>query len=55
MTATPDYASKLLLAWQGKLDFFELLNFTSGLEAKGLHPLAAVAYQTWLKLSLIHI
>ena len=49
MTATPDYASKLLLAWQGKLDFFELLNFTSGLEAKGMPPLAAVAYQTCLK------
>ncbi len=48
-SAEPDFATNVLLAWQGQLDFFALLNYTSQLEGKGQHALAAVLYQTWLK------
>lgn len=43
------YASKVSLAWRGELDFFQLFEYAGQLEAKGLHSLAAVLYQTWLK------
>jgi predicted O-linked N-acetylglucosamine transferase (SPINDLY family) len=47
--AEPDFASQVQLAWRGELDFFKLLDYSSQLEGKGLHALAAVLYQTWLK------
>ncbi len=45
----PEFASNVVLVWQGKLDFYEMCAYTSQLEAKELHALAAVLYQTWLK------
>ena len=44
-----NFATNILLAWQGKLDFSQLVDCASQLEAKKLGPLAAVLYQTWLK------
>jgi predicted O-linked N-acetylglucosamine transferase (SPINDLY family) len=43
------FATNILLAWQGKLDFPQLINCTAQLEANQLGPLAVVLYQTWLK------
>ncbi len=43
------FATDILLAWQGNLDFLQLINSASQLEAKKLGPLAAVLYQTWVK------
>lgn len=45
----PDYASMILLAWRGEMDFFKLFESCGQLEALGQHSLAAVLYQTWLK------
>lgn len=45
----PEFASTVALVWQGKLDFFRLCTYTNELEAKELHSLAAVLYQTWLR------
>ncbi len=45
----PDFASMILLAWRGEMDFFKLFEGCGQLEAGGQHPLAAVLYQTWLK------
>ena len=44
-----NFASEVLRAWQGELDFSQLIECTSRLEAKKLGSLAAVLYQTWLK------
>ena len=44
-----DYASKVSLAWQGELTFFQLFDYAGQLEGKGLHALAAVLYATWLR------
>ena len=49
MIIEQDFASKLLLAWQGQLDFPQLIDCASKLEEKKLGPLTAVLYQTWLK------
>lgn len=49
MIADESFATNILLAWQGKLDFYQLIDCASKLEAKKLAPLAAVLYQTWLK------
>ena len=49
MTIEENFASVVLRAWQGHLDFSELIECTSQLEAKKLGPLAAVLYQIWLK------
>jgi tetratricopeptide (TPR) repeat protein len=45
----PEFASMVALAWQGKLDFNDLLNYAGRLEAAGNSPLAIVIYRTWLK------
>ena len=49
MTAEQEFLSKLLLAWQGKLEFLQLIDCASRLQAERLGPLAAVLYMTWLK------
>jgi predicted O-linked N-acetylglucosamine transferase (SPINDLY family) len=43
------YAPAVLLAWQGELDFSQLLEYASELEANKQGVLAAVLYQTWVK------
>ena len=48
MTTEQDFTSALLLAWKGDLDFSQLINLASQLEASKLGSLAAVLYQTWL-------
>lgn len=42
------YGATVLQAWEGKLPFVDLIDFTSRLEGAGLQPLAALLYQTWL-------
>jgi predicted O-linked N-acetylglucosamine transferase (SPINDLY family) len=42
------YGATVLLAWEGKLPFVELIDYASRLEGAGLQPLAALLYQTWL-------
>lgn len=49
VTIEDGFATSILLAWQGKLDFSQLIDRASRLEANKLGPLAAVLYQTWLK------
>lgn len=44
-----DFTSALLHAWQGELDFGQLINYANELQAVGESPLAAVLYQTWLR------
>lgn len=44
----PEFASKVLEALQGQLDFTGLLDYTSQLSARGQNPLANVLYQAWL-------
>ncbi len=38
----------VLSAWEGRLDFFGLIDAASRYEDENLRPLAAVLYQTWL-------
>ncbi len=42
------YGATVLQAWEGKLPFVDLIDYTSRLEGAGLQPLAALLYQTWL-------
>ncbi len=49
MTAEESFATNVLLAWQGKLDFTQLIESASKLEAEGHGPLGVVLYQTWLQ------
>lgn len=49
VTIEDGYSSNILLAWQGKLGFLQLIDCASQLEAKAANPLAAVLYQTWVK------
>jgi predicted O-linked N-acetylglucosamine transferase (SPINDLY family) len=42
------YGATVLQAWEGKLPFVELIDYTSRLEGADLQPLAALLYQTWL-------
>jgi predicted O-linked N-acetylglucosamine transferase (SPINDLY family) len=49
MTDEDNFADDVLLAWQGKLDFSQLIERTAMLESRQLGPLAAVLYQTWVK------
>ena len=49
MVADEFFSTDILLAWQGGLDFSQLINSASRLEAKGLGPLAVVLYQTWVR------
>jgi predicted O-linked N-acetylglucosamine transferase (SPINDLY family) len=48
MEIAESYGATVMLAWEGKLPFVELIDFTSRLESAGLQPLAALLYQTWL-------
>ena len=43
------HAPAVLLAWQGELDFSQLLEYASELEGNKQGILAAVLYQTWVK------
>ncbi|MCK9605428.1 MAG: acetylglucosamine transferase [Methylomonas sp.] len=43
------FATLVLNAWQGKLEFNLLLGEAEKLEKSGLAPLVAVLYQTWLR------
>jgi len=49
VTIKQNFASNLLLAWQGELSFPQLIDCASQLENNKLGPLAVVLYQTWLK------
>jgi predicted O-linked N-acetylglucosamine transferase (SPINDLY family) len=42
------FGTTILLAWEGKQPFFDLIAYTSRLESAGLLPLSALLYQTWL-------
>ena len=48
MTIEENFAPVVLRAWQGNLEFPQLIDCASQLEAKKLGALAAVLYQTWL-------
>lgn len=48
MEIAESYGATVLLAWEGKQAFVELIDYTSRLEAAGLLPLSALLYQTWL-------
>lgn len=48
------FATSVLGAWQGKLEFNRLLEEAEKLEKNGLAPLAAVLYQTWLQRNQTH-
>ena len=48
MDIAESYGAKVLLAWEGKQDFAELIDYTTKLENAGLSPLSALLYQTWL-------
>ena len=48
MNNEDNFESTLLRAWNGELDFLQLVNCVELLEKKKLDPLAAVLYQTWL-------
>ena len=47
-TFEENFVSVVLHAWQGKLEFAQMLDCASQMEARKLGPLAAVLYQTWL-------
>ena len=44
-----EFATKVALAWQGGLDFFELFSYASQLEAEGHFALTSILYRTWLR------
>ena len=44
----PEFASKVLQAWQGQLDFYQVSEYANQLASRSLDCLAAVFYQTWL-------
>lgn len=48
MPPEDNFAADILLAWQGKLAFPQLIDCASKLEEKRLGPLVAILYQTWL-------
>ncbi len=48
MPVVEQFASNVMLAWNGKLTFPELISRASELQAEGFVELAAVLYQTWL-------
>ena len=43
-----NYVDALQRAWQGKLDFAQLIDCASQMEARQLRSLSAILYQTWL-------
>lgn len=48
MEIAESFGATVLLAWEGKQPFVELIDYTSRLERAGLLPLSALLYQTWL-------
>ncbi len=48
MEIVESFGATVMLAWEGKQDFAELIGFAARLEAAGLSPLSALLYQTWL-------
>lgn len=44
-----NFVAVLMRAWQGQLDFTQLIDCASQMEARRMGPLSAVLYQTWLK------
>lgn len=48
MEIVEGFGAAVLLAWEGKQPFVELIDYTSRLESAGLLPLSALLYQTWL-------
>lgn len=48
MEIAENFGTTVLAAWEGRLEFAELIDYTTRLESTGLSPLAAVLYQTWL-------
>ena len=48
MDIAESYGATVLLAWEGKQDFAELIDYAAKLESAGLAPLSALLYQTWL-------
>lgn len=50
-TFEENFVDVVLRAWHGKLDFAQLIDCASQMEARKLGPLAAVLYQTWLSRS----
>ena len=48
MELVEGYGATVLLAWEGKQPFVELIDYASRLEGAGLLPLSALLYQTWL-------
>lgn len=47
-TFADNYVDVLLRAWHGKLEFAQLIDCASQMEARQLRSLSAVLYQTWL-------
>ena len=47
-TFADNFVDVLQRAWQGTLDFTQLIDCASQMEARQLRPLSAVLYQTWL-------
>lgn len=48
-TVDENFSTAILLAWYGKLTIAQVMDQAAQLEARGLAPLAAVLYDTWLK------
>jgi predicted O-linked N-acetylglucosamine transferase (SPINDLY family) len=48
MDIAESFGATVLLAWEGKQPFVQLIDYTSRLESAGLLPLSALLYQTWL-------
>ena len=48
MEIVESFGATVLLAWEGKQPFVELIDYTSRLESAGFLPLSALLYQTWL-------
>jgi predicted O-linked N-acetylglucosamine transferase (SPINDLY family) len=49
VTSEESFAKNLMLAWQGEMDFPQLIDCASQLEAEKFGPLSVVLYQTWVK------
>jgi predicted O-linked N-acetylglucosamine transferase (SPINDLY family) len=48
VTIQEEFSSAVLRAWHGQIEFTELINLATRLEAAKFGPLSAVLYQTWL-------
>jgi hypothetical protein len=47
MDSPESHGATVLLAWEGKQDFAELIDYTAKLEAAGLLPYSGLLHQTW--------